>query len=414
MIEQMLTRLKEASLVLPLLEEDQINNVLVAVSRAIVDQTDSLLSANAIDLSRMDKDNPVYDRLKLTKERLDGIAMDMLGVARLPSPVGVEIDSRIRPNGMCIRRVRVPFGVIGVIYEARPNVGFDVFSLCFKSRNVCALKGGSDADNSNRAVIALIHSVLEKMDINPYVVVLLPPGREAAVELMRAVDYVDLLIPRGSSGLIRSVREQALVPVIETGAGVCHTFFDIDGDRSKCSDIVFNAKTRRVSVCNALDTLLVHEARLADLPLVCEHLATRDVVIEADEKSFAALVGAYPDQLLLQAGPESFGKEFLGYRMSIRSVSSFQEALSHIRKYSSRHSECIVTENTLTADAFQKQVDAACLYVNVSTAFTDGAQFGLGAEIGISTQKLHARGPMGLEELTTYKWLINGDGNIRE
>ncbi len=414
MIDSILKHLREASFELPLLEEDRINNVLVAVSRAIQDQADSLLSANAIDLSLMDRDNPAYDRLKLTRERLDNIAMDMLKVAELPSPIGLEIDSYTRSDKMYIKRIRVPFGVIGVIFEARPNVGFDVFSLCFKTRNACALKGGSDADNSNRAIIALIHSVLKKMDINPHVVSLLPAGHEAAMELMRATSYVDLLIPRGSSRLIESVRKNSLVPVIETGAGVCHTYFDIDGDRSKCSDIVFNSKTRRVSVCNALDTLVVHNSRLADLPIVCERLATKNVVIEADKESYLALAGAYPEKLLLKAGKESFGKEFLDYRMSIRTVHSFQEALLHIRKYSSRHSECIVTENSLNADTFQKQVDAACVYVNVSTAFTDGAQFGLGAEIGISTQKLHARGPMGLTELTSYKWLINGDGHIRE
>jgi glutamate-5-semialdehyde dehydrogenase len=413
MIENMLERLQEASYTLNLLEEKQINAALNAVAEAIVTEKEALLKANAVDLSRMDKDNPVYDRLMLTSERLADIAQDMRKVAELPCPVGEVIDSRVRPNGMKIVRVRVPFGVIGVIYEARPNVSFDVFSLCLKSRNACALKGGSDAEDSNRAIVELIRRVLKEQGVNPDVVSLLPSSREAAVELMRAVGKVDLLIPRGSARLIKSVREQALVPVIETGAGVCHTYFDSSGDLKKGADIIFNSKTRRVSVCNALDTLVISADRLGDLPRLCERLAEKNVVIEADGQSYAALSGSYPSGLLEHSNRESFGKEFLSYRMSIKTAASFDEAVKHIRRYTSHHSECIVTEDEKNGCLFQQSVDAACVYVNVSTAFTDGAQFGLGAEIGISTQKLHARGPMALEELTTYKWLINGDGQIR-
>ena len=414
MIEKTLQLLKDASYSLPMLEENQINDLLLTLADAIESNSAVLLEANAKDLARMDRSNPVYDRLLLTEDRLKGIASDMRHVADLESPVGKVIDERVRPNGMKLTRVRVPFGVIGVIYEARPNVSFDVFSLCFKSRNACALKGGSDAYDSNCAIVDLIHRVLAEKGIDPHVVELLPAGHEAAAELMKAVGMVDLLIPRGSARLIKSVREQAQIPCIETGAGVCHTYFDKEGDIKKGADIIFNSKTRRPSVCNTLDSLVIHADRLSDLPELCIRMATKNVVIEADEQSYAALEGKYPAELLEHATAESFGKEFLAYRMSIKTIASFEEALMHIRHYTSHHSECIVTENAEHGRKFQQYIDAACVYVNVSTAFTDGAQFGLGAEIGISTQKMHARGPMGLEEITTYKWLINGDGQTRQ
>ena len=413
MIENTLQLLKNASYSLPMLEENQINDVLLTLASAIEAESAGLLEANAKDLARMDRSNPVYDRLMLTEERLAGIASDMRHVAELENPVGKVIDERVRPNGMKLTRVRVPFGVIGVIYEARPNVSFDVFSLCFKSRNACALKGGSDAYDSNCAIVDLIHRVLAEKGIDPHVVELLPAGHEAAAELMKAVGLVDLLIPRGSARLIKSVREQAQIPCIETGAGVCHTYFDKEGDLKKGADIIFNSKTRRVSVCNALDSLVIHADRLNDLPELCIRMAAKNVAIEADEQAYAALDGKYPADLLVHATDDSFGKEFLDYRMSVKTVPSFEDALMHIRHFTSHHSECIVTENADHARLFQQYTDAACVYVNVSTAFTDGAQFGLGAEIGISTQKMHARGPMGLEEITTYKWLINGDGQTR-
>ena len=413
MIENTLKLLRDASYNLAFLEESKVNEVLNSVADSIEKESESLIRANALDLARMDKTNPMYDRLLLTPERLKGIADDMRKVSELESPVGKVIDERVRPNGMKLTRVRVPFGVIGVIYEARPNVSFDVFSLCFKSRNACALKGGSDAYDSNKAIVELIHRVLEQKGVDPHVVELLPAGHEAATELMKAVGMVDLLIPRGSARLIKSVREQAQVPCIETGAGVCHTYFDKEGDLKKGADIIFNSKTRRISVCNALDSLVIHADRLGDLPELCIRMAAKNVVIEADEQAYAALDGKYPAELLEHATADSFGKEFLAYRMSIKTVPSFDEALLHIRRYTSHHSECIVTENADHGRMFQQYIDAACVYVNVSTAFTDGAQFGLGAEIGISTQKMHARGPMGLEEITTYKWLINGDGQTR-
>lgn len=395
------------------LNDETIRPILLDTAQALIDRQAEVLTANQKDLERMEPSNPKYDRLKLTAERLEGIAADMRNVASLPSPLGKTLSETVRPNGMVIRKVTVPFGVIGVIYEARPNVTFDVFSLCLKSGNACVLKGGSDADCSNRALVGIIHEVLKRQEIDPAVCTLLPPDREATGELLNAVGLVDLIIPRGSSSLIQFVREHARIPVIETGAGICHTYFDADGDKEKGREIIYNAKTRRVSVCNALDCLVIHRDRLADLPDLCGKLADRGVILYADEPAFEALSGHYPAELLQPAAADSFGTEFLDYKMSIRTVASLAEALEHIARYSSKHSESIVSESAETIRQFQQSVDAACVYANVSTAFTDGAQFGFGAEIGISTQKLHARGPMALPELTTYKYIIEGNGQIR-
>lgn len=385
--------------------------------RTLADETDKrqavLLDANKADLEKMDKDNPMYDRLRLDGRRLDGIAADMRNVAGLPSPVGRILSETVRPNGMKICKVSVPFGVVGIIYEARPNVSFDVFSLCMKSGNACILKGGSDAFHTNSAIVELIRSVLRDCGFDENIVTLMPAGHDSTAALLEAAGDVDLVIPRGSKRLIDFVRQNARVPVIETGAGICHTYFDRDGDLNKGAAIVTNAKTRRVSVCNALDCLIVHKDRLFDLPGLCSGVKDHDVVIYADEAAYAAMEGNYPAELLLHADEDSFGTEFLSYRMAVRTVDSLDEALQHISRYSSKHSECIVTENKETADRFLREVDAACVYANVSTAFTDGAQFGFGAEIGISTQKLHARGPMALPELNTYKYVITGDGQIR-
>ena len=384
---------------------------LEAVADAILAHSAELLSANAEDLARMDPQNPLYDRLKLSPERLEGIASDMRHVAALPSPLGRTLEDRTLPNGLRLRKVSVPFGVIGVIYEARPNVTFDVFSLCFKSGNASVLKGGSDADASNRAAVALIRRVLAERGLPEAAVTLLPPTHEAVGELLGAVGYVDLVIPRGGRRLIDYVRDNAKVPCIETGAGVVNTYFDAAGDLEIGRRIVLNAKTRRVSVCNALDCLIVHRDRLADLPALVAPLAEKDVRIYADEAAFAALSGRYP--LLESATPESFGTEYMDYKMAVRTVDSLDGALAHIARYGSGHSESIVTADAAAAARFQAEVDAACVYVNAPTAFTDGAQFGLGAESGISTQKLGARGPMGLCEITTYKWLIDGNGQVR-
>lgn len=405
---------KLASRKLALIEEKLINEVLNAVADAAIRDKDIILAANSADLQLMNPSDPKFDRLKLTVSRIEDIASDMRNVASLPSPLGKVLYEDVRPNGLKLRKISVPFGVIGVIYEARPNVSFDVFSLCMKSGSACILKGGSDAYNSNKAIVETIHGVLDKFGIDRNIVQLLPVDREATTELLHANDYVDLIIPRGSSGLINYVRKESTVPVIETGAGICHTYFDLAGDAVMGAKIINNAKTRRVSVCNALDCLLVHADRLSDLPELCAPLADSKVIVYADKPAFQSLRGAYPEELLKPATPESFGTEFLDYKMAVKTVNSVEEAVNHIFKYSSKHSECIVTEDRKAAEYFRRAVDAACVYVNAPTSFTDGAQFGLGAEIGISTQKLHARGPMGLKEITTYKWLIDGEGQVRK
>ena len=395
------------------LNDEKINQILLAVADAAEERTDFILAENRKDLNRMDTSNPKYDRLMLTPERLKGIATDIRKVAKLPSPVGRVQKQGVMPNGLKIKRVSVPFGVIGIIYEARPNVSFDVFSLCLKSGNACILKGGSDADCSNRAIISVIHDVLKQFETDLHIVELLPSDREATTELLHANGYVDLIIPRGSSNLINFVRQNATIPVIETGAGICHTFFDRYGDVEMGAAIINNAKTRRVSVCNALDCLLVDADRMKDLPALCAPLQENNVIIYADTFAYASLQGHYPAQLLKEATEEDFGTEFLDYKMAVKVVEGIDSAIAHIQQYGSKHSECIVTEDKGHADCFCREVDAACVYVNAPTSFTDGAQFGLGAEIGISTQKLHARGPMALEEITTYKWIIEGEGQIR-
>lgn len=402
-----------ASRMLNLADAATINKVLNDLADAAIEGSSSILEANALDLAAMERSNPMYDRLLLSEERIDGIAADIRNVALLPSPLGKVQQQLERPNGMTITRVSVPFGVIGIIYEARPNVSFDVFSLCLKSGNACVLKGGTDAFHSNTAIVDVIKKVLERNGLHPDCVTLLPAGREATAELLNATGYVDMIIPRGGKGLIDFVRTNSRIPVIETGAGICHTYFDADGDLETGKQIVFNAKTRRVSVCNSLDCLVIHSSRLPDLAALCLPLAAREVIIYADELSYPFLEGSYPGRLLLHAIDESFGTEFLDYKLAVKTVASKEEAVEHISVNSSKHSECIISENDQAIRYFDTMVDAACVYTNVSTAFTDGAQFGLGAEIGISTQKLHARGPMALDELCSYKWIIKGNGQIR-
>lgn len=395
-------------------DTQRLGHAIVRAAALLRENTGKLLSANALDLEAMAADSPMRDRLRLTPERIASIASDMESVAGLPSPQGETLAQWTRPNGMTLRKVRVPFGVVGMVCEARPNVTADIFSLCLKTGNACVLKGGSDARHSNEAIAALLREALLSEGIDQAAFTLLPAGHDAVAALLNAVGYVDVVIPRGGSGLIRFVRENARIPVIETGAGIVHTYFDLDGDLAKGRAVVCNAKTRRVSVCNALDCLVVHRGRLADLAALCDPLAAARVTVYADAEAYAALEGRYPACLLRPASEEHFGTEFLDYKLAVRTVGSLDEALAHIARYSSRHSEAIVTENERTADQFTQRVDAACVYVNVSTAFTDGGQFGFGAEVGISTQKLHARGPMGLPELTTYKYVITGDGQVRE
>ena len=410
-LEDTFKQVRRASKTLSLLTDQQRNEILNAVADAIIDYKERILAANEKDLAKMDPKNPLYDRLQLTQKRLDDIASDMRNVASLPSPLGHITKEKTLPNGLRLHRVSVPFGVIGMIYEARPNVTFDVFSLCFNSGNACVLKGGKDADCSNREEVALIHEVLEKYGISKDVVALLPATHEATGEMLNAVGYVDLCIPRGGRILIDFVRDTARIPVIETGAGVVNTYFDKDGDLEMGKAIINNAKTRRVSVCNALDCLLVHLDRLDDLDSLVEPMAEKKVIIYADEKAYAVLDGKYP--YLEHATADSFGTEFMDYKLAIKTVASLEEALAHIDENGSGHSESIITMNEAVARKFQMHIDAACVYWNAPTSFTDGAQFGLGAEIGISTQKLGPRGPMALEEICTYKWLIEGEGQTR-
>lgn len=412
-IEKTLEQVLSASRKLNLVEEKTINKVLLELADEAEKNIPFIIEENRKDLERMDAGDPKYDRLELTASRIRGIASDIRNVAALNSPVGKVLKENIRPNGLRIKKITVPFGVIGIIYEARPNVTFDVFSLCLKSGNACVLKGGSDAIYSNTAIVSIIRNVLKNNHLDENTVALLPAGREETNEMLRARGYIDLIIPRGGQGLINFVRENATIPVIETGAGICHTYFDEYGDAEKGREIIYNAKTRRPSVCNALDCLVIHRSRIGELPLFTEKLSKDGVIIYADEDSYKKLKGNYPENLLFHATKESFGTEFLSLKMSVKTVDSFDEAIEQINSNSSKHSEAIISENQERIETFRKLIDASSVYSNVSTAFTDGAQFGLGAEIGISTQKLHARGPMALEELTSYKWIIEGEGQVR-
>ncbi len=413
-LEKTFRAVKRASKQLAQLGDDKRNDLLLKVADAIDSNAASLLEANSHDLARMDRESPLYDRLQLTEARLREISDSMRQVASLPSPLGRVLKESTLPNGMHLRRVAVPFGVIGVVYEARPNVTFDVFALCLKSGNASVLKCGRDAFLSSLAAVELIHRVLRDEGVDPNIVALLPASHEATGEMLRAVGYIDLCIPRGSKRLITFVRDTARIPVIETGAGVVNCYFDDEGDLQIGRDIIFNAKTRRPSVCNTLDTLLICRSRLADLPALCAPLQEKRVVIHADEEALASLSGSYPADLLVPAkGGDEWHTEWMSLNMCLKTVADLDEALAHIDTYGSGHSESIITENAERAVKFQTVVDAACVYVNTPTSFTDGGQFGLGAEIGISTQKLGARGPMGLEEMTTYKWLIDGHGQVR-
>ena len=411
MLTETFAKVKAASRELQTVPDEKRSEILKAVADRLVKEQETILRANAEDLSRMDPANPLYDRLKLTPVRIEGIASDMRHVADLPSPLGMILEDRTLENGLRLRKISVPFGVIGVVFEARPNVTADVFSLCFKSGNACVLKGGRDAEDSNKAILKVISGVLSEFNIDPAVAELLPSTHEATGEMLEAVGSIDVCIPRGGRRLIDFVRNTAKIPVIETGAGVVNTYFDADGDLAMGTAIVCNAKTRRVSVCNALDCLIVHSSRLSDLGKLCAPLAEKNVLIYADDRAYKALEGSYPK--LEHATEESFGTEFMDYKMALKTVDSLDGALEHIRLHGSGHSECVITENTTNAQRFQAEVDAACVYVNAPTSFTDGAQFGLGAEIGISTQKLGPRGPMALREMTTYKWLIDGRGQTR-
>lgn len=413
MVKEILTAAREASRRLNLMAPQEIDNLLLRLADNTVQRTGEILAANRQDLARMDQANPKYDRLLLNESRIGGIADGLRRVASLPSPVGITLDQWMRPNGMRISKVSVPFGVIGVIYEARPNVTLDVAALCLKAGSAVVLKGGSDAQMSNEAIVRIIADTLAECGFPAAAAQLLPPSHEATAEMLDATGLIDLIIPRGGRALIDFVRDRSRVPVIETGAGVCSCYFHSSGDVEKGRNIIFNAKTRRVSVCNALDVLLIDRSRLADLPALAAPLAGKNVTIYADNDAYAVLMeGSYP--LLAHATGDDRGREYMDYKMAVETVASIDEALDYIARYSSRHSESIVAEDREACARFMREVDAACVYTNLPTSFTDGGQFGFGAEIGISTQKLHARGPMGLREITTYKYLIEGNGQTRD
>ncbi|WP_167855578.1 glutamate-5-semialdehyde dehydrogenase [Hymenobacter fodinae] len=412
-LEETFRATQVASRTLGQVSTETIRAVLLDVAAAAIAETPFILAENEKDLARMNLHDPKYDRLRLTADRVAAIAEDIRTVAALPSPLGQVLQQQTLPNGLHLSKIRVPLGVVGVIYEARPNVTFDVAALCLKTGNACLLKGGSDAAHSNQAISTILQRVLGHHGLDANCVTLLPPDRQATEALLHAVGYVDVLIPRGSQQLIDYVRQHAKVPVIETGAGIVHTYFDETANLQKGQAIIHNAKTRRVSVCNALDCLLVHEARVADLPRLLAPLGQSGVLLYADTQAYEALTGTYPTELLHPATEEHFGTEFLSLKLAVKTVTGLADALGHIAAHSSKHSEAIISEDATHIEQFLNQVDAAAVYANASTAFTDGAQFGLGAEIGISTQKLHARGPMGLEELTSYKWQVRGNGQVR-
>ena len=412
-IQAQLVAARQAKKAINRLDAVEKQAVLIGISESLLGNIDKIIVENKRDLDRMDPTDSKYDRLLLTKERIIGLSNSVLDVANLPDPTGVILASKVLPNGLQIEKKSVALGVVGVIYEARPNVTIDVAALCIQSGNVCLLRGGSDAIYTNTCLVDLIQHVLAVQDIDINLVQLLPTDRELVHDLLTATHYVDIIIPRGSQSLIDFVRENAKVPVIETGAGVCHTYVDKSADLDKAVAIVVNAKTSRPSVCNALDTILV-DKEVANLFIqkLADPLIPYEVEVFAAEEVYGNFKQLdYP--YLVKAAEEDFGREFLDFKCSIKAVNGLNDALEHIEKYSSKHSECIVSQDGQAIDTFLQTVDAAAVYANASTRFTDGGEFGLGAEIGISTQKLHARGPFALEKLVTEKWYIRGDGQIR-
>lgn len=410
-IEPLIRKTYKAAVNLRKASDKQLKGVLQSLAAALEANSAALLRANKKDLALQDPGNPRNDRLLLNDQRIKNIAASIRKVRQLPDPTGKILEERTLPNGLALQKIAVPLGVVGVIYESRPNVTFDIASLCLRSRNACVLKGSSEADHTNRAAVALIKKVLKEHDIDPDCVTLLPPQREVVQELFTATRYVDVLIPRGSESLIQFVRKNSLVPVIETGAGVCHVYVEKEAAMQKALDIVVNAKVSRPSVCNAADTILVDEKVAANFLQQLQPLfAKYEVEVFAEPKAYKLLKGY---QYLRKATTEDFGREFLSLKCAVKVVKDIDAALEHIQEYSTRHSEAIVSENKKKCDRFLQEVDAAAVYANASTRFTDGEEFGLGAEIGISTQKLHARGPFALEKLVTEKWLVKGNGQIR-
>ena len=411
-LEEMGKKAKEAARTLAVMGEEK-NDALKLIAKALIDNTDAILAANKIDVDNGRANGlteSIIDRLSLSKTRIEGMAQGVLDVVALPDPIGAVLSGSKRPNGLNITKVRVPIGVIGIIFEARPNVTSDAASLCLKSGNTVILRGGKEAINSNKCIADIMRSALEKSALDKNCIQLIEDTtRQSSVELMGLVDYLDLLIPRGGAGLIKAVVENAKVPVIETGVGNCHVFVDESADIDMAANIIYNAKTSRPSVCNAIETILVHK-NIAEkaLPVIKARLDEKNVELRGCERT-----RDIRGDSVIPAIEADWATEYLDYILAVKVVDNIDEAIAHITKYSSGHSECIVTENYKNANRFKNEVDAAAVYVNASTRFTDGGMFGLGAEIGISTQKIHARGPMGLNELTSMKFIIEGDGQIR-
>ncbi|MFK7957459.1 MAG: glutamate-5-semialdehyde dehydrogenase [Lysobacterales bacterium] len=412
-VQSALSRVKAASRQLMLAAPATLSEVVHTIADRLRQNVPAVLEANALDLKRMDPSNPKYDRLLLTCERVEQIAADIDCVAELECPVGQVLERKSLDNGLQLEKTRVPLGVVAIVFESRPNVTVDVSALCLMSGNAALLKGSRDARDSNQAIVEIIHSALAEHDLPQDAITLAPAEREALKPVLEATEVVDVAIPRGSQGLIDHVREHAKIPVIETGAGIVHVYVDASADLDKARAIVTNSKARRVSVCNALDTLLIHESRLTDLPEILQDLgAIHHAKVLAEASAFETLKGRYAGELH-RATPDDFGQEFLSMTLAVKVVGDFNEALEHVAVHSSGHSEAIVAEDSTVVETWLRCVDAAAVYANASTAFTDGAQFGMGAEIGISTQKLHARGPMALPELTSYKWIVRGHGQTR-
>jgi glutamate-5-semialdehyde dehydrogenase len=410
-ITDILKRTHKASSSIQRAGEEQIKNILFNIADELVAKRAALLEANAKDLSKQSPDNPRNDRLMLNEQRIKSIAESIRKVANLPDPTGKVIEKRTLTNGLNLKKISVPLGVVGAIYESRPNVTFDIAALCLRSRNACVLKGSSDAEHSNEVAVSIIKDVLKNNNVSEDVVTLLPSAREVVEDLFKATKYIDVIIPRGSDSLIQYVRKNSLVPVIETGAGVCHVYVETAADLAKAVNIVVNAKVSRPSVCNAADAILIDRKVAGSfIDKLKPEFEKYNVEIFADPESYKLLNGY---SHLSKATPEDFGKEFLSLKCAMKVVDDIDEALEHIDTYSTKHSEAIVSESKDACSRFIREVDAAVVYTNASTRFTDGEEFGLGAEIGISTQKLHARGPFALEKLVTEKWVIEGNGQIR-
>jgi glutamate-5-semialdehyde dehydrogenase len=412
-LNDQLNVVKQASYDLPMIPHVMKKAVIADIAVALMMHKDFILKSNQEDLKAFDSSDPMADRLRLTPERLQAMADSLENILDFDAPINKVLEQRTLPNGLELQRVTVPLGVIGMIYESRPNVTMDAFALSFMSSNACVLKGGKEAYHSNLALIKIIQDCLTIHSIDTNVVLLLPPSRDVVHEMLTAVKTIDVIIPRGSQTLIDFVKKNSLIPIIETGAGVVHIYVDRSADLDKAQKIITNAKTRRVSVCNALDCLIVHREQLSALPRMLSELATKKVQIVADALAFKALETTYPKELLDHAQSSDYGTEFLSLKLAIKTVNNLEEAILHIRQYSSMHSEAIVAEDEKAIETFFNQVDAAVVYSNASTAFTDGGEFGMGGEIGISTQKLHVRGPFSMQHLVSSKWLVKGNGQVR-